>query len=335
MAKKLVSGIQSTGNLHLGNYLGAIKNWLNLQNSYDCRFFIADLHSITMPKSPVDLRESIYDTLAMYLACGIDPSRAVIFSQATVKEHTELAWLFSCVTPMGWLYRMTQFKEKAPGEREDANLGLLAYPVLMAADILLYNAELVPVGEDQKQHLELTRSIASLVNQKFRERLEADFFKLPEPLITGAATRVMSLKDGTKKMSKSDKSDNSRVNLKDGSELINKKIKKAKTDSYEHISYEPENRPEISNLLRIYAALEGSAPEKVEAEFKTSNFANFKTKLSELTISQLEPINRGYNELIKDKSYLNKVLQEGSQKATEEAKKTLDELKQLFGYINF
>jgi tryptophanyl-tRNA synthetase len=334
MSKKLVSGIQSTGNLHLGNYLGAIKNWINLQDSYDCRFFIADLHSITVGRQSEELRDSIYDTLAMYIACGIDPEKAAVFTQSSINEHPEMAWLFSCVTPLGWMYRMTQFKDKAPGEKEEANLGLLAYPVLMAADILLYNADVVPVGEDQKQHLELTRSIATLINNKFRDELGRDFFKLPEPLINSASARVMSLRDGTSKMSKSDKSDNSRINLKDSPELITKKIKKAKTDSYDYISYDPESRPDIGNLLKIYAAFEDKTPEKIAEEFAGSNFAGFKAKLAELVSSQLEPINNYYYKLIEDKSYLETILLRGKEKAGAEAKTNTQQLKQLFGYIN-
>src|SRR5690348_11770296 len=277
---RIFSGIQPTGNLHLGNYLGAIRNWVVLQKDFECIFCIVDLHALTQPQDPAELRASTREVTAAYIGAGIDPEHCTIFNQSMVSAHTELAWLLGCLTPLGWLNRMTQFKEKAGKDREMAGLGLYAYPVLMAADILAYKATHVPVGEDQKQHLELARDIAGAFNRRY----ECDFFPLPEPQIFGAATRVMSLRDGKKKMSKSDTSDYSRINMTDDADMIALKIRRAKTDP------EPlpatigalEKRPEADNLVGIYAALAGESREAALARFAGQNFSTFKEALSEV-----------------------------------------------------
>jgi len=281
--KRIFSGVQPTGNLHLGNYLGAIRNWVLLQNDFDCIFCIVDLHALTQEQDPQQLRAQTREVTAAYIAAGIDPERCIIFNQSTVAAHSELSWLLGCMTPLGWLNRMTQFKEKAGKQRENAGLGLYAYPVLMAADILLYKATHVPVGEDQKQHLELSRDIAGAFNRRY----EIDFFPLPEPQIFGEATRVMSLRDGTKKMSKSDTSDYSRLNMTDDADAIALKIRRAKTDP------EPlpatigalEARPEADNLVGIYAALTDSSREMALGRFAGQNFSTFKEALSELSVT--------------------------------------------------
>src|SRR5215472_14630083 len=272
---RIFSGIQPTGNLHLGNYLGAIRNWVAIQNDYDCIFCIVDLHALTLPQDPNELRGATREVTAAYIAAGIDPDRCIIFNQSTVPAHSELAWILGCLTPLGWLNRMTQFKEKSSGkQRESVGLGLYAYPVLMAADILLYKATHVPVGEDQKQHVELARDIAGAFNRRY----ERDFFPLPEPQIFGEATRVMSLRDGTKKMSKSDTSDYSRINMNDAADAIALKIRRAKTDA-EPLSgtiADLERRPEADNLIGIYAALSGLSREEALARFAGQNFSYFK-----------------------------------------------------------
>src|SRR5437868_10270743 len=284
---RIFSGIQPTGNLHLGNYLGAIRNWVALQHDFDCIFCIVDLHALTLPQDPVQLRNSTREVTAAYIASGIDPERCLIFNQSTVAVHSELAWLLSCYTPLGWLNRMTQFKEKAGKQRDMASLGLYSYPVLMAADILAYKATHVPVGEDQKQHLELTRDIAGAFNRRYG----VEFFPLPEPQIFGAATRVMSLRDGTKKMSKSDSSDNSRINLTDDADTIARKIQKAKTDPHPLPDSEKglEGRPEAENLLGIYAALSDLTLAQVIAENAGKQFSAFKKDLAERAVAVLEP----------------------------------------------
>jgi tryptophanyl-tRNA synthetase len=269
MKKTILSGVQASGSLHLGNYLGAIKNWVKMQEEYNCFFFLADLHAITVDRTSEELRTSIMQTLAIYLAAGLSPDKVTIFAQSMVKEHSELAWILNCVTPLGWLKRMTQFKDKAGKDQDKACLGLFSYPVLMAADILLYQTDIVPVGEDQKQHLELTRDIAGAINRKFNKEV----LKVPEPLIGGSATRIMSLRDGRKKMSKSDISDLSRINLKDDADLIYQKIKKAKTDHLTEISYDKENRPEISNLIDIYANLSETNIETITKNYQNKGFA--------------------------------------------------------------
>ncbi|CAN0600856.1 unnamed protein product, partial [Ectocarpus sp. 12 AP-2014] len=259
-----LSGIQTTGNLHLGNYLGSIQNWLEMQNDYSCYFFLANLHAITTPQDPEELRRASLSSAALYLASGIDPKKSIIFMQSDVKEHTELAWMLNCITPIGWLKRMTQFKDKAGEKQDNANTGLFTYPILMAADILLYNTDIVPVGADQKQHLELARDIAGAVNRRFNQEI----LKIPEPLIQGPATRVMSLRDGTKKMSKSDESDASRINLTDSADTIMKKIKKAKTDNIAEISYDQPERPEVSNLINIYSSITKRKKEEIVKQYE-------------------------------------------------------------------
>lgn len=328
--KTLLSGVQATGKLHLGNYLGAIKNWLYLQEEYNSFFFIADLHSITIPIDSKNLYEAVFRNAAIYIACGLDPKKSVIFRQSQIPEHTELCWVLSCFTQMGWMNRMTQFKEKSAKYRESASLGLFLYPVLMAADILLYKPDIVPVGEDQKQHLELTRDIA----QSFNNQKQVNYFKLPEPKILGPATRVMSLRDGNKKMSKSDESDYSRINLVDEADEIIRKIKKAKSDSISEIYYDKENRPEVSNLLNIYAALSGKDIALIVSEYSNKGFAIFKKDLGDFLVSYIEPINEEYKKLIADKNYLINILRAGEERAKQVAQKTLQEVKEIVGFTN-
>src|SRR5215472_12317503 len=280
---RIFSGIQPTGNLHLGNYLGAIRNWVAMQNDYDCIFCIVDLHALTLPQDPAELRGATREVTAAYIAAGIDPERCIIFNQSTVHEHTELAWLLGCLTPLGWLNRMTQFKDKAGKQRESAGLGLYAYPALMAADILLYKGTHVPVGEDQKQHVELARDIAGAFNRAYG----VEFFPLPEPQILGAATRVMSLRDGTKKMSKSDASDYSRINMTDDAETVALKVQKAKTDPHPLPDSVAalEARPEADNLIGIYAALSGTTREATMTRFAGRQFSEFKRELSDVSVN--------------------------------------------------
>ena len=286
MQGRVFSGIQPTSGIHLGNYLGAIRNWVTMQDGYDCIYCIVDLHALTALHSPDEMLGNTREVAAALLASGIDPKRAILFVQSNVPAHSQLAWIFNCVTPMGWLNKMTQFKEKAGKDREGAPVGLFDYPVLQAADILAYKATHVPVGEDQKQHLELSRNIAGAFNRKFA----VDFFPLPEPMILGEATRVMSLRDGTKKMSKSDPSEQARISLIDDADAIAQKIKRAKSDSLPGITYDPDNRPEASNLLTIYAALDDRTRAEVEAEFAASSFSEFKGRLADLAVARLAPI---------------------------------------------
>ena len=310
---RIFSGIQPTGNLHLGNYLGAIRNWVQLQHDYECIFCIVDLHALTLPQDPLQLRHSTREVTAAYLAAGIDAEHCIIFNQSIVSAHAELAWLLGCLTPLGWLNRMTQFKEKAPKDRSNAGLGLYAYPVLMAADILAYKATHVPVGEDQKQHLELARDIAGAFNRRY----EQDFFPLPEPQIFGPATRVMSLRDGMKKMSKSDTSDYSRINMTDDADAIALKIRRAKTDP------EPlpdtlaalEKRPEADNLVGIYAALAGESQEAALRRFAGQNFSTFKDALSELAVEVLGKVGGEMRRLMADPGHIDTVLRHGAERA--------------------
>lgn len=308
---RVLSGVQPTGNLHLGNYLGAIRNWVGLQDSHECLFMLADLHAITVPQNPADLTRHTRETAAAYIACGIDPKKSVIFPQSAVSMHAELAWILNCHTPLGWLNRMTQFKEKAGKERDNAALGLYGYPVLMAADILVYHATHVPVGEDQKQHLELARDIAGAFNRAYG----SEFFPLPEPLILPTAARVMSLRDGTKKMSKSDPSDYSRITLTDDADAIAKKIRKATSDSLEGVTYSPEERPEIANLLTIFAALSNQTPQQVAAQFASGQTSAFKAALAELAVESLAPITARMRELMQNTTLLDGILREGAEKA--------------------
>jgi tryptophanyl-tRNA synthetase len=327
---RILSGVQPTGNLHLGNYLGAIKNFVKLQKDYECYFMLADLHSITVFQDPKKLRENIIETAAIFLACGLDPKKNVIFCQSSVAGHSELAWIFNCVARIGWLNRMTQFKEKAGSNKEKASVGLYSYPTLMAADILLYKATHVPVGEDQKQHLELCRDIAVKFNNDFNCK---DFFTLPEPIITKEVARIMSLKDGTKKMSKSDESEASRINLTDTEEDIVQKIKKAKTDN----DLIPDNeskladRPEARNLVNIFSILNGSTVEKTLKELSGKNFSELKNKLSESLIKEIVPIGKKIKEFKKDTDAIKKILKSGSEKANIESQKTIKEVHKIVG----
>lgn len=329
MTKIAVSGVQSTGKLHLGNYLGSIKNWVLMQQDFECYFFLADLHSITIDQDPVELRQNVLNSAAIYLACGLSPDKSTLFLQSNVKEHCELAWILNCITPIGWLKRMTQFKDKAGVKQDNANTGLFTYPVLMAADILLYNAEVVPVGNDQKQHLELTRDIAGAINRKFHKEI----FKIPKPLMQGVATRVMSLKDGTKKMSKSDPSDASRINMTDSAEIILAKVKKSKTDSIEKITYDEENRPEVANLINIFVTLSGLNIETILTDYQHKGFASFKSDLAELIITHLRPINTEYSRIINDEEYIRNSLRKGAEKAQNVAAKTCANVLSQFGLL--
>ncbi|MCZ6902358.1 MAG: tryptophan--tRNA ligase [Rickettsia endosymbiont of Ixodes persulcatus] len=329
MKKTVLSGVQATGSLHLGNYLGSIRNWVKMQEEYNCFFFLADLHAITVDIKPSELNNSIMEVLAIYMAAGLESDKVTIFAQSMVKEHSELAWLLNCVTPLGWLKRMMQFKDKAGSDQEKACLGLFSYPVLMAADILIYKADIVPVGEDQKQHLELTRDIAGVINRKFNKEI----LKIPEPLINGSGTRIMSLRDGLKKMSKSDISDFSRINLKDDNDLIHQKIKKAKTDHLSFVSYDKETRPEISNLLDIYRSLSEESLEKIIDNYQNQGFAKFKEDLAEIIITNLQPIRDKYLELMNNQEYLLKILHKGAKKARIRASETVNEVREQFGFV--
>ena len=336
LQKRIFSGIQPTGNLHLGNYLGAIKNWVNLQNDISSIFSIVDLHAITVPQEPSKLKSSTHEVTAAIIASGIDIDKSILFNQSSVKEHAELAWILNCVCRIGWLNRMTQFKEKAGKNRENATVGLYGYPVLMAADILLYKSTHVPVGDDQKQHIELARDIASSFNNMFTSDEEDDFFNLPEPQIIGEATRVMSLRDGTKKMSKSDASDASRINLTDTAEEISNKIKKAKTDPHPlpDTIEELKDRPEAHNLMNIYSSLSDQTLEKALTEFSGKGFSYFKPRLIDLAIEVLSPISREMRSLLKYRNEIDKILKNGEQKAKEIAEPVLKDVKNLVGFVN-
>ncbi len=328
---RIFSGIQPTGNLHLGNYLGAIRNWVKLQRDFDCIFCIVDLHALTVPQDPKLLRAQTREVTAAYIASGIDPETCIIFNQSMVPAHSELAWLLGCITPLGWLNRMTQFKEKAGKHRENAGLGLYAYPVLMAADILLYKSTHVPVGEDQKQHLELARDLAGAFNHRYG----LDYFPLPEPQIFGAATRVMSLRDGTKKMSKSDSSDFSRINLTDGGDAIADKIKRAKTDpellpdSVKGL----EGRAEAENLLGIYAALTDMSLEQAVARFAGAQFSAFKAALAEAAVAVMGPIGAEMKRLTADPGYVDSVLRRGAERANAIAIANLRKVQEIVGLL--
>lgn len=329
--KRVLSGVQPTGNLHIGNYLGAIRNWVEIQKNYENYFCVVDLHAITVPYNRDTLAENTYTIAGLYLACGIDPQYSTIFVQSHVKAHTELTWILNCVTPINWLEGMIQFKEKAIKQGENVSVGLLDYPVLMAADILLYDADEVPVGEDQKQHLELTRDIAIRVNNLFGSK-DNPIFKVPEPLIRKEGARVMSLTDGTKKMSKSDPSDYSRINLLDSPDEIRRKIKRCKTDSIMGLSFS-EDRPECNNLLSLYALFTGKSKEEVAAECANMGWGQFKPLLADAIIASLEPIQNRYKEIMKDRGYLDKLLKEGREKAEAVANATLKRVKSAFGFL--
>ena len=334
MDSKLVfSGVQPTGNLHLGNYLGAVKRFVELQDANAmCIYCLVDLHAITNWQDPKELRQNTIEVTAAFLACGLRQKNSIIFNQSQVSTHTELAWIFNCVARIGWLNRMTQFKEKAGKNRENASLGLYCYPTLMAADILAYHATHVPVGEDQKQHLELTRDIAIKFNNDFNT---PGFFPIPEPIIEGTATRVMSLRDGTKKMSKSEASEMSRINLTDDSDLIRKKIQKAKTDPFEIPSVKEElvNRPEAENLLGIYATLANQTIEKTLEQFSGSDFKKLKDELSDILISELDPINKEIKKLLNEETYIVEILRMGSEKADDISRPILQKTREIVGFL--
>ena len=333
MSKKIFSGVQPTGNLHLGNYLGAIKNFVELQNDKGnhCIFCVVDLHAITVKQDPKELKNNIRETAATFIASGINPDNNIIFNQSMVSAHSEAAWILSCVSRIGWLNRMTQFKEKAGKDKEKASIGLYSYPVLMAADILLYDATHVPVGDDQKQHLELCRDIAQKFNNDFNA---PEFLRVPEPLIQKQFSRIMSLKDGLKKMSKSDPSDLSRINLTDSKDEIVNKIKKAKTDPLplpKNID-ELVERPEAENLLGIYSSLKNQSLQNSIDEFSGKNFSEFKIELSDVLVEKIEPISKKIKELLNDEKYLYTILLEGSKKADIVASKKIKEIKELVGF---
>ena len=338
--QRVFSGVQPTGNLHLGNYLGAIVKFVELQNSHDCIYCVVDLHAITTWQDPIELPKAIREVTAAYIACGIDPAKHIVFNQSQVAEHAELAWIFSCVARMGWLNRMTQFKEKAGKDRENASVGLFAYPNLMAADILVYRATHVPVGEDQKQHLELRRDIAQKFNNDYGASIRARgfgdaFFPQPEPLIQGPATRVMSLRDGVKKMSKSDASDQSRINLTDDPDAIALKIRRAKTDPepLPHDEKALAARPEADNLVGIYAALADITKAQVLAQFGGAQFSAFKPALSDLLVAKLSPITAEMRRLKDDTAYIDSVLADGSSRAQALAAETMKAVKDIVGFV--
>jgi len=338
---RVFSGVQPTGNLHLGNYLGAIRRFVTLQDTHDCIYCVVDLHAITVWQDPEDLIRATREVTAAFLAAGIDPGRHIVFNQSRVAEHAELAWVFNCVSRLGWLNRMTQFKEKAGKDRENASVGLYAYPNLMAADILVYRATHVPVGEDQKQHLELTRDIAQKFNNDFAARIAAlghgeGYFPLPEPLIAGPAPRVMSLRDGTKKMSKSDPSEYSRINLNDDADAIAQKIRKAKTDP-EPLPGEIEGlagRPEADNLVTIFAALSGRERAAVLSEYGGGQFSTFKAALADLAVSSLAPIAGEMRRWLADPASIDAVLRNGGDRARAIASSVMDDVKDIVGLVS-
>jgi tryptophanyl-tRNA synthetase len=338
--ERVFSGVQPTGNLHLGNYLGAITKFVALQDAYDCIYCVVDLHAITVWQDPAELTKTTREVTAAFLACGIDPKKNIIFNQSQVHEHAELAWVFNCVARLGWLNRMTQFKEKAGKDRENVSVGLYAYPNLMAADILVYRATHVPVGEDQKQHLELSRDIAQKFNVDFADSIASHgfgdaFFPQPEPLIQGPATRVMSLRDGSKKMSKSEPSDYSRINLTDDADTIAQKVRKAKTDP-EALPSEEEGlkpRPEADNLVGIYAALNNTTKADVLREFGGSQFSTFKMALVDLSVAKLGPIGAEMKKLVQDPAHIDSILADGSQRASVIAGETMKAVKDIVGFV--
>jgi len=330
--KRILSGVQPSGDLHLGNYLGAIKNFVTLQKEYECFFCVVDLHAITVWQDPKVLANKTREVTAAFIASGIDPNKNNIFVQSQVPQHAQLGWLFNCVARMGWLNRMTQFKDKAGKNSENVSVGLFSYPTLMAADILIYLATHVPVGDDQKQHLELTRDIA----QKFNNDFKTDFFPIPEPLILGEATRVMSLRDGSKKMSKSDPSDYSRIMLTDTAENITQKIKKAKTDP-EPLPQDKtglEKRPEAENLISIFASLQDTSIESVIKDYAGKEFSTFKKDLADLSVSKLEPITSEMNKLMSDVSYIDSILNQGKENAIAVAEPVLQKTKEIIGFLS-
>lgn len=329
--QRVLSGVQPTGNYHLGNYLGAIRNWVEGQSEYENYLFVADLHAITVPHDPKQLAADTYTLAALYLACGLDLNHSTIFVQSHVSAHSELTWLLNCITPLNWLQDMIQFKEKALKQGENVSAGLLDYPVLMAADILLYQADKVPVGEDQKQHLELTRDIAARLNHQFGKP-DQPVLKLPDPLIRKEGARVMSLADGTRKMSKSDPSDLSRISLLDPPEQIQYKIKRCKTDPIRGLTFDDPARPECNNLLTLYTLLSGKRKEDVAVECQDMGWGQFKPLLTDTIIESLKPIQEKYQLITADKSYLESVLRDGGEKARAIANQTLSQVKTALGY---
>jgi tryptophanyl-tRNA synthetase len=338
---RVFSGMRPTGSLTLGNYLGALINWVAMQNTHECIYCVVDMHAITVAQDPKELREAIRRAAAAYIAAGIDPKKSIVFNQSQVAEHAELGWIFNCIARLGWLDRMTQFKEKAGKDKERASVGLYVYPNLMAADILAYKATHVPVGEDQKQHLELTRDIAQKFNNDFKDAIVAKghadgvYFPLCEPIITGPATRVMSLRDGTKKMSKSDPSDMSRINLTDDADTIANKIKRAKTDPHPLPSEMKglEGRPEADNLTGIFAALSGKTQEAVLSEFGGGQFSTFKTALSDLAVAKLTPVTSEMKRLMGDRAEIDRILADGARRARAIAAPVVREVKDMLGFI--
>jgi tryptophanyl-tRNA synthetase len=338
--ERVFSGVQPTGNLHLGNYLGALVKFVALQESYDCIYCVVDLHAVTVWQDPAELPKATREVTAAFIACGIDAKKHIVFNQSQVAEHAELAWIFNCVARLGWLNRMTQFKEKAGKDRESASVGLYAYPTLMAADILVYRATHVPVGEDQKQHLELSRDIAQKFNNDYTKSIQAHgygdaFFPQPEPIIQGPATRVMSLRDGSKKMSKSDASDQSRINLTDDADAIAHKIRRAKTDPEALPGEEKglETRPEADNLVGIYAALADQSKAEVLKEFGGAQFSTFKAALVDLAVAKLGPINAEMKRLVADPVYIDSVLADGAARAQAIAADTMKAVKDIVGFV--
>lgn len=325
------SGIQPTGNLTIGNYLGAIKNWVKMQSEHDCIYCIVDLHAITVQQDAKALQTACLTNLALYIAAGLDPQKSTIFIQSSVPAHSELGWILGCNTPMGWLNRMTQFKDKAGKDKERACLGLYAYPVLMTADILAYHATLVPVGDDQTQHVELARDIAGAFNRNFG----VEYFKLPDVINNKVALRIMSLRDGTKKMSKSDESDYSRINMTDSEDSIIQKLKKAKTDAIEGIYFDEENRPEISNLLNIYCAFTDESVENAVKRFASYKTSQFKEELAQAIVAHLQPIQEKAALYLNDKPQLYKLAHSGTERAAQIANKTIKEVKDIVGLVSY
>jgi len=331
--KRVFSGVQPTGALHIGNWLGAIRNWVDLQKNHETLVCVVDLHAITVPHNPIELAKNTFSTAALYVACGMDPKLCSIFIQSHVKAHSELCWLLNCVTPLNWMERMIQFKEKSIKQGDNVSIGLLDYPVLMAADILLYDTDFVPVGEDQKQHLELARDIAQQrINSQFAKKGQT-ILKVPKPLIMDEGAKIMSLCDGTKKMSKSDPNENSRIALLDSPEVINKKIKRAKTDSQIGLEIGNKDRPEANNLLGIYSIVSGLGTDKAIEECSNIGWGKFKSLLSEATISALCPIQKKYQELTNDPMELEEILTDGENKANEIAESTLNKVRDAFGLM--
>lgn len=329
MKKTILSGSTVTGDLTLGNYIGALNNWKQLQNDYDCFYFLADLHALTVHQDPEVLRNRSYSFFAQYLALGLDPHQNTIFAQSHVHEHTELSWILTCLTPMGYLNRMTQFKEKAEKHTKNINAGLFTYPVLMAADILLYQADMVPVGEDQKQHLELCRDLVGY----FENRYSAGVFKMPEPHIGKAGARIMSLQDPTKKMSKSDENEKNFVSIIEDSKKIEKKIKSAATDSGTEIKFDVENKAGVSNLLTIYSVLSGKTIAQLEADYAGKMYGHLKVDLAELVVETLRPVRERYDELMKNRDHLDQLLAQGAERAQARAAKTLTKVYETVGLV--